>query len=292
MERTLPVMPELHAMFVHAHPDDESSKGAGSMARYAKEGYRVSVVTLTDGAAGDILNPAMDRPGVKERMVEIRREELARALEILGVTDSFQLGYVDSGWVEGFEGDGTCLAPNCFYNAPVEEVVGRLVTIIRRERPDVLVTYPPDGGYPHPDHIRCHDVSVAAFDAAADPGRFPEAGEPWQVRKLYYSAFAKRRAVQLHEAALARGLQSPFAEWLDHWPDVADTTTTSIDVGDFLSQRSQALLAHATQIDPDGMWFAIPDDVVREVYPYEDYELARSTVQTRLPEDSLFAGLE
>src|SRR5688500_5047135 len=102
-------MPDLHAMFVHAHPDDESSKGAATMARYAKEGYHVSVVTCTDGAAGDILNPAMDRPGVLERMVQIREEELERALEILGVETHVHLGYPDSGYVEGFEGDGTLL---------------------------------------------------------------------------------------------------------------------------------------------------------------------------------------
>ncbi len=286
-------MHRLHAMFVHAHPDDESSKGAGTMARYAKEGYRVSVVTLTDGAAGDILNPAMDRPGVKERMVEIRREELARALEILGVTDSFTFGYTDSGWVENFEGDPECLAPGCFFNTPLDEVVGRLVGVLRAERPDVLVTYPPGGGYPHPDHIRCHDVSVAAYEAAADPARFPEAGEPWQVRKLYYmSGFSRRKLLRLHEAAVARGLESPFGEWLEHMPDDPDPTTTQVEVGDFLGQRSQALLAHATQIDPEGMWFAIPDELVREVYPYEDYELARSTVETGRPERSLFAGLE
>jgi len=264
------------------------------MARYAKEGYGVVVVTLTDGAAGDILNPAMDRPGVKERLVEIREEELARALEILGVTSSYPLGYADSGWVKDFEGDGSLLDPACFYNTPVEDVVEQLVGIVRRERPDVLVTYPPNGGYPHPDHIRCHEVSVAAFDAAADPARWPEAGEPWQIRKLYYTgAFSRRKVLALHTGAQERGLESPYTDWLDRFdPDEEDPTTTSVEVGDFLGQRSAALLAHATQIDPDGMWFALPDEVVREVYPHEDYELARSLVPSSPPEDSLFAGLE
>jgi mycothiol S-conjugate amidase len=168
-------MHQLHAMFVHAHPDDESSKGAATMARYAKEGHRISVVTLTDGSAGDILNPAMDRPGVKDRMTEIRVDELARALEILGVSDHFPFGYVDSGYVEDFDGDGSRLADDAFFNVEIDEVVGRLVTLIRAERPDVLLTYPAGGGYPHPDHIRCHDVAVAAYDAAADPRRFPGA---------------------------------------------------------------------------------------------------------------------
>ncbi len=281
-------------MFVHAHPDDESSKGAGTMARYAKEGYRVTVVTCTDGKAGDILNPAMDRPGLKERMVEIRREELERALEILGVSDQFDLGYPDSGYVEDFDGDGSLLAPDCFYNVALAEAVGRLVAVVRRERPDVLVTYPQGGGYPHPDHIRCHDITAAAFDAAADPGAYPSAGAPWQARKLYYmGSFNRRRVELLHAACEARGIESPFADWLARRAgDEQDPSTTSVDIGDYLGQRSQALLAHATQIDPAGMWFRVPDEVVREVYPWEDFQLARSLVETELPETSLFAGLE
>ena len=287
-------MPPLHAMFVHAHPDDESSKGAATMARYAKEGYRISVVTLTDGSAGDILNPAMDRPGVLERMVDIRREELERALEILGIRDHHDLGYCDSGYVEGFDGDGGLLPADCLYNAPLDEVTERLVAIVRAERPDVLVTYPEGGGYPHPDHIRCHDVTAAAFQAAADAQAYPAAGEPWQVRKLYYvGAFNRRKVEALHDACLHRGIESPFTGWLERWdPDEVDPSTTHVDVGDYLAQRSQALLAHATQIDPEGMWFRVPDDVVREVYPFEDFELAHSHVETAMPEDSLFAGLE
>ena len=287
-------MSRLHAMFLHAHPDDESSKGAATMARYAKEGYRISVVTLTDGAAGDILNPAMEQPGVKERLVEVRKEELQRALEILGVTDHFDFGYRDSGYVEDFEGDGTLLASDAFYNVPLAEVVERLVAVVRAERPDVLVTYPEGGGYPHPDHIRCHDVTAAAFTAAADPNAFVGAGEPWQVRKLYYSgAFNRRKVEILHNVCLERGIESPFTGWLERWdPDEVDPSTTHIEVGDYLPQRSQALLAHATQIDPDGMWFRVPDEVVAEVYPYEDFVLAQSTVETTPPESSLFEGLE
>jgi mycothiol S-conjugate amidase len=287
-------MAELHAMFVHAHPDDESSKGAATMARYAKEGYRVSVVTLTDGSRGDILNPAMDIPGVLERMAELREEEIARALEILGVDEHHWLGYPDSGYVEGFDGDGSVLDPDCFYNVPLDEATEDLVRVIRSARPDVVVTYPEGGGYPHPDHIRCHDVTVAAFDAAGDPGRFPEAGQAWQPKKLYYvGAFNRRKVEALHAACGERGIESPFTGWLERWdPDEADPTTTSVEVADFLPHRSQALLAHATQVDPHGMWFAIPDEVVAEIYPWEDFELARSLVDTQIPETSLFAGLE
>jgi mycothiol S-conjugate amidase len=284
----------LHAMFVHAHPDDESSKGAATMARYIKEGYRVSVVTLTDGSAGDILNPAMERPGIRQRLTEIRAEELARALQILGVTDHFALGYRDSGYVADFDGDGSRLPSDCFYNLPIAEPAERLARIIRAERPHVVVTYPEDGGYPHPDHIRCHDVSVAAVEAAKDPERLPDGGEPWRVRKLYYmGAFNRARVEALHNACLGEGMESPFADWVARWdPNNDDKTTTRVEIGDFIGQRTQALIAHATQVDPLGLWFKVPDELVRRVYPYEDYVLAWSSVNTVLPESSLFAGLE
>jgi mycothiol S-conjugate amidase len=286
-------MPDLHAMFVHAHPDDESSKGAATMARYAKEGHRISVVTLTDGGEGDILNPAMDRPGVLDRMIQVRQEELARALEILGITDHFAFDYPDSGYVEEFSGDGSALGDDAFYNVPLDEVVARLVALIRRERPDVLVTYPEGGGYPHPDHIRCHDVSVAAYHAAAHGECFPGAGPPWAVSKLYYvGVYTKRGLETLHQACLDRGMESPFAEWLERWdPDHVDPTTTRIDVGDYLSVARQALIAHATQIDPNGRWFSLPEELLREIYPYEEFELADSRVQVPPGEDSLFAGI-
>jgi mycothiol S-conjugate amidase len=285
-------MRHLHAMFVHAHPDDESSKAAATMARYAKEGHRISVVTLTDGGAGDILNPAMERPGVRERMIEIRREELARALEIIGVTDHWAFGYRDSGYVEDFDGDGSRVADDAFFNVEIDEVVQRLVELIRAERPDVLLTYPEGGGYPHPDHIRCHDVTVAAYEAAADLRRFPDVGAPFEVSKLYYmGVFTRRKLEAMHRACLDKGMESPFAEWLDQWEDHSDPTTTRVDVGDYLTVARQALLAHATQIDPEGRWFTLSEEIIREVYPWEEFELARSRVYAPTPEDSLFAGL-
>ncbi|HSJ43070.1 MAG TPA: mycothiol conjugate amidase Mca [Euzebyales bacterium] len=285
-------MSDLHAMFVHAHPDDESSKGAATMARYAKEGHRISVVTLTDGGAGDVLNPAMDRPGVKERMIEIREEELARALEIIGVTDHWAFGYPDSGYVEDFDGDGSKVADDAFYNVEIDEVVRRLVELIRAERPDVLLTYPEGGGYQHPDHIRCHDVTVAAYEAAADPGRFLDTGAPFEVSKLYYmGVFTRRKLEAMHQACQDSGLESPFSEWLERWEDGDDPTTTRVDVGDYLTVARQALLAHATQVDPDGRWFTLSEDIIRNVYPWEEFELARSRVDAPIPEDSLFAGI-
>jgi mycothiol S-conjugate amidase len=241
----------LRMMTVHAHPDDESSKGAATCARYADEGREVVVVTCTGGERGSILNPAMDRPGVLDDMPAIRRAEMARAAEILGVQHRW-LGYVDSGLPEG--DPAAPLPEGCFALGDVDEQVGSLVAVIRELRPHVLVTYDERGGYPHPDHIRCHEISVAAFDAAGDPDRYSDAGAPWQPLKLYYShGFSRARTEALHAALLARGIESPYGEWLQNWPtdlpDPGARVTTRVQCADWFPVRDEALLAHATQID-------------------------------------------
>jgi mycothiol S-conjugate amidase len=285
---------KLRLMSVHAHPDDESSKGAATMARYVAEGHQVMVVTCTGGERGDILNPAMNRPDVAENLIEHRRREMANAAEILGVQHRW-LGFVDSGLPEG--DPKPPLPEGCFALVPLEESVPRLVEVIREFKPHVVITYDENGGYPHPDHIRTHEVSVAAFDAAGDPDLYPETGEPWTPLKLYYShGFSRRRMLAFHEALLARGLESPYTEWLKNWTedkgDIADRVTTQIECADYFPVRDAALIAHATQIDPNSRWFAIPLEVQREVWPHEDYELVRSLVDTTLPEDDLFSGIQ
>jgi mycothiol S-conjugate amidase len=275
----------------HAHPDDESSKGSGTMARYADEGVRVVLVCATGGEEGEILNPRMDRPGIKERMAEIRAAELETACDLLGVERIYHLGYRDSGMPKTPSNDH----PNSFWNADPEEAVGKIVEIIRAERPEVILSYDESKGYEHPDHIRVHEWGARAFREAGDGGRFPDAGAPWQPSKLYYFAtFTKARFTMLHEAAAAEGIESPFAGWLDQWDQMGfedPKVTAQIDVADYVELRSKALLAHATQIDPDSFWFAIPDDLQKKVYPWEDYTLIESTVPTEEPEDDLFAGI-
>jgi mycothiol S-conjugate amidase len=284
---------QLRLMAVHAHPDDESSKGAATMARYVAEGHRVMVVTCTGGERGDILNPAMERPDVAENMIEYRRREMARAAEILGVEHRW-LGFVDSGLPEG--DPLPPLPEGCFALVPLEESVSRLVEVVREFKPHVVITYDENGGYPHPDHIRCHEVSVGAFDAAGDPELYPDAGDPWTPLKLYYShGFSRKRMVAMHEALLARGFESPYTEWLEKWPaergDISHRITTRVECADYFEVRDAALMAHATQIDPNSRWFAVPLEVQREVWPFEEYELARSLVDTTLPEDDLFSGV-
>lgn len=282
----------LRLMCVHAHPDDESSKGAASMARYATEGVDVLVVTLTDGSRGSVLNPAMDRPGVADDITAVRAAEMERAREILGVRQVF-LGFIDSGLPEGEPLPP--LPDGCFALGEMEVQTRELVEVVRRERPHVMTTYDENGGYPHPDHIRCHEISIAAFEAAGDPDRFPDAGEPWQPLKLYYNhTFHKERLVALHSVMVEHGIESPYAEWLEAWvdkPEDAGRVTTSVPCGEYFVVRDQALIAHATQVDPTGRWFACPLELQQAAWPTEDFQLARSLVDTVLPEDDLFAGV-
>jgi mycothiol S-conjugate amidase len=286
------VAEQLRLMHVHAHPDDESSKGAATTARYVAEGVDVHVVTCTGGERGSILNPNMDRPDVLANISAIRRAEMDRAREILGVTQDW-LGFVDSGWPEG--DPKPPLPEGCFAAVPLEEPTRELVRLMRSFRPHVVTTYDESGGYPHPDHIRCHEVSVAAFEAAPDPQAYPEAGPPWQPLKLYYHhSFHRQRTQALSDAMIARGLESPYAERLAGWkpdPEHDARITTRVPCADYFDVRDRALIAHATQIDPEGAWFAVPVAVQRETWPTEDYELVTSIVDTPRPEDDLFAGV-
>ncbi|MFI6101151.1 mycothiol conjugate amidase Mca [Lentzea sp. NPDC051213] len=285
---------KLRLMAVHAHPDDESSKGAATMARYIAEGHDVMVVTCTDGGAGSILNPAMDRPDVLANIIEVRREEMARAAKILGIQHRW-LGFKDSGLPEG--DPLPPLPEGCFALVPLEESVPSLVEAIRDFRPHVVVTYDENGGYPHPDHIRTHEISMAALDAAADPSFDPSLGEPWETQKVYYGhGFSRAKLLSFHKAMEERGMESPYTEWLANWdadrPDVMDRVTTQVECAEYFDVRDEALKAHATQIDPTSRWFAIPKDMQREVWPTEEYELVRSLVDSTLPETDLFAGVK
>ena len=286
---------KLRLMHVHAHPDDESSKGAASTAKYVAEGVDVHVVTCTGGERGSILNPQFKHPGIEDDpalITEIRREEMDRAREILGVTQDW-LGFVDSGWPEG--DPKPPLPEGCFGLVPVEEAAEPLVRLIRRFRPHVLTTYDENGGYPHPDHIMCHLISVKAYEAAADPAQYPDAGEPWQVSKLYYHlGWSWDRMVALDEALKRQGLENPYKERFEKWerkPEDEARLTTRVECAEYFDVRDAALLAHATQIDPEGWFFAVPHEVQAEAWPTEDYQLVDSRVETSIPEDDLFAGL-
>ncbi|WP_402467442.1 mycothiol conjugate amidase Mca [Isoptericola aurantiacus] len=286
-------------MAVHAHPDDESSKGAATTARYAAEGVEVLVVTCTGGERGDVLNPSFEVPAGHEfDSIEgrraVRRLEMAAAADALGVRQTW-LGFVDSGLPEG--DPLPPLPEGCFALLPLEEASAPLVELVREFRPHVMTTYDPSGGYPHPDHIRCHEVAFEAYHAAADGDRYVVEGgaEPWAVSKLYYNhGFSMARMRAVHEAIEGAGLESPFGDWIESRAarEIPErTATTHVDVTGYFDRRDAALTAHASQIDPDGFFFAVPRDLEADVWPTEEFELADARVPTTTPEDDLFAGL-
>jgi len=284
----------LRLLTVHAHPDDEASKGAPTVAKYRDEGIGATLVCCTGGECGDILNSAMDRPEVRADLAAVRLRELEASVAAIGYDRWDLLGYRDSGMPDTEENQ----RPDNYWNAPLDEAVGRLVAIIRRDRPQVIVTYGDDQRhYAHPDHLKVHDITLPAFDRAAHPDWYPEAGEPWQPLKLYYTEWSPTRIMALHGKYTDLGLDSPFAgDWIEriHAGEVPDRITTRIDIAEHYHVREAALLAHATQVDPkESFWFGLPTEVARDAHPYDDYVLARSLVGP-VPdevESDLFAGV-
>ena len=254
----------MRLLAVLAHPGDESGEGAATLARYVATGHEVMVVTCADEA--EDVDP-IPKPG--------------SAIEILGV-GHHRLGFTGTG-----RHFGGSLSPDQFASLPVRVPTERLVRVLREFRPHVLITHD-ETDNPHPDYIRCHDVAIAAFDAAGDPARFPETGPPWQPLKLYYlREWHEKRIIALHEALLAEGLESPFRDWLAEIVDRAERVTTQVPCAEYFETRDQASRAHAT----DRHWAAVPVRIRREVWPTEAFELVRSHVDTSLPEDDLFAGI-
>jgi mycothiol S-conjugate amidase len=273
---------------IHAHPDDESSKGAGTVIHYSDLGVRCTLMVATGGEEGDILNPAMDRPDIVENLAAIRDEELETAAAILGYRHIYRLGYRDSGMPDS-EANRRL---DAFTNADEESALALMVAIIRQEQPQVILGYDDHEYYPHPDHLRVHDLAVKAFWAAGDQELFPDAGPAWAPARLFAPVFSRRRLETLHEAMLARDLESPLGRWLERIPKGEDShVDVRVPIDSTLSRARDALRAHATQVDPDGFWFQIPEEVVIAVYPWEDFHLLASRDGGGQHLHDLFGGL-
>ncbi len=280
---------------VHAHPDDESSKGAATYAYYAASGARVTVVSCTGGERGDVQNESLEPRAMAERdMAGLRRIEMAAAQRVMGI-DHRWLGYVDSGLPENYTRDRSDLLPHgCFALVPLELSAEPLVRVIRATRPHVLITYDESGGYPHPDHIRTHELAMYAWEAAADPARYPEQGEAWRIPKVYFDRiFNSHKVTAVYDALVAAGHEraADMAELRDWMRERPFEATTHVPVGEYLDIRDAALRSHASQVAPDDRFFFWPNEVQREAWPYEDFQLVESSVETALPEDDLFAGI-
>ena len=284
----------LTLMVVHAHPDDEVIGSGGTFARYGAAGVRTVLVTATLGEEGEIVDRELDSPENYARLAEIRRAELAAATAILGIQHQEFLGYRDS----GMAGRPSNEHPECFNQADMDEAAGRLVRLVRAYRPQVLISYNAHGGYGHPDHIACHKVTLAAFDAAADAARYPQAGPVWAPLKLYEMnrprEITRRAWEQMRERGMKTPLDNPEYD-ITRYTAPDEVVTTKIDVAEHMGRKREALLVHRTQIAPDGPFLAMPEDIGRQWFGVEYFTLLRSRAD--LPEregyeEDLFYGVK
>jgi mycothiol S-conjugate amidase len=272
-------------MAVHAHPDDESSGTGGVLARYAAAGHRTVLVTCTGGELGEIADPSLAQP---ENLAEVRRRELEEACAILRVSQLHMLGYRDSGMAGLPENED----PRSFHSADIDEAVGRLVALIRTERPALLISYDEQGFYGHPDHIRANQITVGAWEAAGDGSRYPEQGlAPWAPYKLYYTTIARSGFRAFGEKMRAAGLEPPFGDEEPTLGVADEMITTTVDVTPWVEAKRAALLAHRTQMGANVFFAHLPAWLFNDLFGIERFIRVASRVTTPEREDDLLAGL-
>ncbi len=295
----------LTLMAVHAHPDDELIGTGGVLARYSHEGVNTVLVTCTRGEVGEIHDPDLNEEEARPRLGDIRIAELNCALEIIGVKHSEQLGYRDSGMIGTPDNED----PRCFNKADLGEATGKLVRLVRQYKPDVITTYNEIGGYGHPDHINAHRIAVAAFDAAADPAQYPDAGEPHQAQKLYYTSWNFKRWQQMTEEMKARGLKSPWeddedsdktpeqrekeqTEWMERMQTEMARQTTEVDTHEYATLVRRAARCHRTQFSQDSFFYTLPEDLNHLAFGADTFARIKSFVPVpEGTETDLFAGI-
>ena len=281
-------------MAVHAHPDDEAIGTGGTLLRYHDLGVRTVLVTCTRGECGEISDPALASP---DNLGEVRTRELEEAVRLLKVDRLVWLGYRDSGMAGTADNDH----PASFHQADLEEATERLVRLVREERPQVMISYEAKGTYGHPDHLKAHLITVAAFEAAGDPSRFPGAGAPWRPLKLYYTVRPRSRTEALLQAAREAGIEGLFGakteegarERLERYATADELVTTEIDIAPYYDQKRAAVLAHRTQMGPQSFFQKLPAEVARRMGGFEYFQRAAGPApeQPGEREADLFAGL-
>ena len=282
----------LRLIAVHAHPDDESSKGAATYAHYLDQGAEVMIVSCTGGERGDILNELVARdPKSRRDLPGLRRDEMLRAQRIIGFEHRW-LGYQDSGLPD----EGEPIPAGSFADIPIDISAEVLVRIVREFRPHVMITYNEQGGYPHPDHIRCHEISRRAWDVSGDPTAYPDAGEPWTIQKMYFEEiFNAERVQKVYQWMLDHEPTAPHLEFFramtERMQERQYRATARVNVGRFFERRDEALRAHESQVPPDSPFFFWPNELQRQAWPFEDYRLAASRVETNEFEADLFEGI-
>lgn len=284
-------------LFVHAHPDDETLTTGGTIARCAAEGAEVTVLTCTLGEEGEVIGDQWAGlvADAADQLGGYRILELTAALRALGASAPRFLGGAGHWRDSGMAGTPSARNPRAFVNADPDEAVGAIVAVIRELRPHVVVTYDPVGGYGHPDHVQAHRFTTAAVEAAGTDA-FPEAGQPWDVAKFYWTV-TEQSALEAGVAAIAdvpAGWRMPAAGELPTVPDA--TVTAAVDVTSVLDAKRAAMRAHATQVTvaPSGAEFALSNDVVQPILTVEHYALVRGAAGSVEPdgrEKDLFGGI-
>lgn len=271
----------LTLMAVHAHPDDEASSTGGVLAKYSDEGVRTVVVTCTNGEFGD--TPGGVKPGEdghdEQAVAEIRLAELRESCKHLGVTELELLGYHDSGMPDWEYKN----RPDAFCNVPESEVAGRIGALIESYRPQVVISYDPEGAYQHPDHVHAARCAAAAAAASGIPAKF------------YQTAMRRSDWRELWDALREQGVEVPDVreippEMLRQMEERERRITTNVDIRPVLERKRAALLAHASQIRD--FWFSkIPPELGERVFGRESFIRASDTISAPVPEDDLFSGL-
>ena len=302
--------PRLRLMTVHAHPDDETISTGGVYLRCADAGIPTILVCCTNGEEGEIVDPELNNDDVRARLGEVRRQELACAAAILRVSTVEYLGYRDSGMARTSSNEHL----ESFHQAPLREAAEKLVRLVRRYRPHVVISYDPNGSYGHPDHVKAHQITREAFARAADPSFAPTPNLlPWQPVKLYETTvpreamirwrdrWREEQAKKAEEAKLAGqppeeardGQESENGEWFDleKYSTPLERITTRIDVAEFLATRREALRCHRTQIAADSDFFRESDDADADFWRHENFNRRQTLVRAPEKEQDLFAGL-
>ncbi|MDX3096040.1 N-acetyl-1-D-myo-inositol-2-amino-2-deoxy-alpha-D-glucopyranoside deacetylase [Streptomyces sp. ME02-6991-2B] len=291
-------LPARRLLLVHAHPDDESINNGATMAKYAAQGAHVTLVTCTLGEEGEVIPPELAHlaPDRDDTLGAHRIGELADAMVQLGVTDHRFLGgpgrFRDSGMMGAPQND----RPDCFWQADLDLAAGYLVEVIREVRPQVLVTYDPDGGYGHPDHIMAHRVAMRAAELSAEPAYRRDLGGPHSIAKVYWNCVPRRVVEEGFARLHAAGRQIPFEgiATADDVPGVVDDdlVTAAIDVeARYAEHKAAAMKAHVTQIAVDGPFFALSNDLGQPLFGAEFYRLVKGVpAPAGSLEDDLFAG--
>lgn len=275
-------------MTVHAHPDDESISTGGILARYEDQGAQTVLVYCTGGEAGDIQDPEFVPPYPGMSMEEIRKYEMQKAVQVLRISSLHHLGYRDS----GMQGTPDNDHPEALARADLLEAVGKLVAIIRKTRPQVIVTYNERGTYGHPDHIMANRITQGAFESAGNPGfHCPGASEPWQPVKLYYTAISRVRLQMMARLARERGEEPSFNPDLLGTPD--ERITAVVDVRKYLDRKFEALLCHKSQLSPNNFFRRVPEELREEAFGYESFEGVKgSPPSNEAKETDLFEGVK